>query len=139
MASVAKSGTPSLSSQTPPQANQISGLYAGEDIAAGDVCYIKSDGKIYQSNGTSANAAAEAYGIAVAEAKTGEALTLFRDVNVRYGSGLTPGQLLYVDSETAGGLADAATTGGVVAVAFAIDTTRIRFVGSVPGGDGTGA
>lgn len=129
MASVAKAGTPSLSSQTPPQANQISGLLAGEDIAAGDVCYIASDGDIMKSNGTSANAAAQAHGIAAAEAKSGEALTLYRDVNFRYGAGLTPGASLYVDT-TAGGLADAATTGGTAPVGFVVDDTRIRFHGS---------
>ena len=57
MAAISKSGTPSLSTAIPPTTNSLSGLYAGEAIAAGDACYIKtSDGKVYRSIGTAANA-----------------------------------------------------------------------------------
>jgi hypothetical protein len=43
-------------------------------------------------------------------------------------AGLTPGARYYV-SATAGALDDAATTGGTVAVAIAIDTTDIMVIG----------
>lgn len=128
MALIAKSGTPSLSSPTPSRENTITGLKAGEAIAAGDVCYIASDGSVMRSNGTAADAKAVAVGIAAAATPQGEALTLFVNVNFHYGSGLTPGAPLYVGA-TAGRLDSAATTGGTVAVARAIDTTRIRFSG----------
>ena len=129
MAQVAISGTPSLSSVQPPQNCSIVGLVAGEAIVGGAACYIKSDGKIWNSNGTSANAAARADGIAATSAAAGEALTLYRHVNFRYGSGMTPGARLYV-SATAGTLADAATTGGTAPVGFVVDATRIHFHGS---------
>lgn len=130
MATLAKSGTPSLATLTPPASCQIgSGMLAGEAIAAGDVCYIKSDGLVWRSNGTAATAPAKADGIAAKAASVGEAVTLFRNVDMHYGAGLTPGAGYFV-SATAGQLDDAATTGGTARVAFAVDATRIRFVGS---------
>jgi hypothetical protein len=131
MALIAKSGTPSLSSVLPPQTTVIgSGLKAGEDIAAGDACYIAADGTIMRSNGTAATASARADGIAAREAVSGEAVTLYRYVEFRYGAALTPGARLYVGA-TAGRLDGAATTGGTAPVALVVDATRIFFHGSV--------
>lgn len=124
MADIAKSGTPSLCSVVPPQSQQFT-LKAGEAIAAGDVCYIKSDGLAWKSNGTAATAPAKCDGMAAEACAVGEAVTLFFDVNFRYGSGLTPGARYYV-STNAGLLSDAATTGGTAPVAFAVDATRIH-------------
>ena len=128
MALITKSGTPSLASPYPSGGDAIRGLKAGEAIEAGDVCYIASDGTIMRSNGTAADAKAVAFGIAAGTTASGEACTLFRNVAFHYGSGLTPGQAFYVGA-TAGRLADAATTGGTVVVARAIDATRIQFTG----------
>jgi hypothetical protein len=125
MAVVAKSGTPSLSSVTPPQNCQIVGRLAGEAIAAGDACYIASTGQVMKSNGTAANAAAAVHGFAAMAAASGEAVTLYFDVNFRYGAGLTPGTKLYLFT-TAGQIGDAATTGGTAPIGFVIDATRIR-------------
>lgn len=124
MADIAKSGTPSLASVTN-QVNTLSGLLAGEAIAAGDLCYIKSDGKIWRTNGTAANAAAEVNGIALQAASVGEAVTIAWDVRVRYGAGLTPGAKIFA-SATPGAIADAATTGGTKQIGFVVDATRIH-------------
>lgn len=130
MAIVNKSGTPSLSSQLPPQNCQIaSGALAGEDIAAGDVCYVASDGTVMRSDGTAADAAAVADGIAAKAASEGEAVTILRNVTFKYGAGLTPGTRLYV-AATAGAIGDAATTGGTAPIGFVVDDTRIYFHGS---------
>jgi hypothetical protein len=133
MATVAKAGTPSLSSIIDPseaQAYQVgSGLKAGEDIAAGDVVYIASTGRFMKSNGTAATAPAKVRGIALGAATSGEALTVYRGVEVRYGSGMTPGAQLFA-SATAGLLDDAATTGGTAAVGYVVDATRIFIHGS---------
>jgi hypothetical protein len=128
MALIAKSGTPSLASPYPSHENTVTGLLAGEDIAAGDVCYIASDGTIMRSNGTAATAPAVGFGIAGGAATTGEAVTLFRRANFHYGAALTPGTPLYVGA-TAGRLDTAATTGGTVVVARVISPTRIAFSG----------
>ena len=132
MVDVAKSGTPSLSTLAPGGEAWVgSDLKAGVAIAAGDVCYIASTGKVLKSVGTTTNAAAKAHGIAVKAAALNEAVTLMRNVDLHYGSGLTPGAPYYVSATSTGGaLADAASTGGTGIVAFAIDGTRIRFVGS---------
>lgn len=125
MASVAKSGTVSLSTAIPPTTNSVSGLYAGEQINSGDACYIKtSDGKVYRSNGTAANAAAVVDGFALSDCPSGEVLSLYWGVNLRYGANLSPGTFVYLDT-TAGGLSDAATTGGTVPIGRVIDATRI--------------
>jgi hypothetical protein len=47
-------------------------------------------------------------------------------VVARYGSGLTPGARYFI-SATAGAIDDAATTGGTVAIGFAVSATRIKF------------
>lgn len=125
MAQIAKSGTPSLASVLPPQSQRISGLLAGEAIAAGDACYIKSDGRVWKSTGAAANAAAKVDGFAAVDAPVGEAVTLLFDVNFRYGAGLTPGARVYL-SATAGTLSDAATTGGTEPIGFCVDATRVH-------------
>jgi methyl coenzyme M reductase beta subunit len=126
MAAVAKSGTPSVSSDLVPQCNMTAGLLAGEAIAAGDACYIKSDGKIWLATGAAANAAARVVGFAAAAAAVGEAVTLYNDVNLRYGAGLTPGAVYYLSGTTAGALDTAASTGGTKPIAYAVDATRIH-------------
>lgn len=129
MADIAKSGTPSISTTVPCPAHHISGLVAGEAIAAGDMCYVKSDGKVWRSIGTAANAAAKTAGMALQAAAVGEGVSVYSGVNVRYGAALTPGAPYYIGA-AAGALADAATTGGTAPVAFAIDAARIRVLES---------
>lgn len=126
MSAVSKSGTPSLSTVTP-GANCFVGsnLKAGEAIAAGDACYIKSDGKAWLATGTANNAAAQVDGFAALAAAVGEAVTLLTDVDMHYGASLTPGARYYLGT-TGGTLDTATTTGGLIAIAKALDTTRIR-------------
>lgn len=124
MGDIAKSGTPSLSTVQPQPANRISGLLAGEAIAAGDACYIKSDGLVWKATGAAANAAAKVRGFAAEAAAVGEAVTLLHGVTIRYGSGLTPGADYFL-STNAGLLSTTSTTGGTAPVAFAVDATRI--------------
>lgn len=128
MASVSKSGTPSVSTLLPGGECYVgSGLLAGEAIGAGDACYVKaSDGKVWKSTGAAANAAAKVRGWAAGGAAVGEAVTLMSGVDFYYGSGLTPGTDYYLSGTTAGGLDTATSTGGTAAIAFAIDATRIR-------------
>lgn len=139
MATITKVGSPSLTSVLPPQNTTIVGLYAGEDIAAGDVCYINADATIMRSSGVQVDplnptdselAAARAYGIALTSAAAGEAITISRNINLRYGTGLTPGARLYV-GEDPGSLDDGPTDGGTEPVAFVLhDGRRIHFHGS---------
>lgn len=128
MALIAKSGTPSLASPYPTGGNVLRGLKAGAAIGAGDVCYVASDGTVMPSDGTAADAKAVGSWIAAGATQVGEAVTCFKNVSFHYGSGLTPGAPYYVGA-TAGRLDAAATTGGTVVVARAIDTTRIQFTG----------
>lgn len=125
MAQIAKSGTPSLASLLPQGADVLAGLLAGEALDHFDACYIKSDGKVWKSNGTSANAAAKVDGYASKATAVNEAVTLYKNVRVRYGAGMTPGTRVYL-SATAGTLSDAATTGGTAPIGFVVDATRVH-------------
>lgn len=126
MAAVAKSGTPSLATTLPGPEHMLSGRTAGEDLAAFDACYIKSDGKIWKSNGTSANAAAKVHGYAAQAYTSGDTdVTIYRGVRVRYGAGLTPGKDLFL-STTAGLLVDTATPGGTAPIGWVVDDTRVE-------------
>jgi hypothetical protein len=103
------------------------GLVAGEALLTAAPCYIKaSDGKVYMSNGTGANEAAELDGFTGKPYASGEPVTLWgRGVIFEYGTGMTPGAVLFI-ATTAGRLADAATTGDAVGVARVISATHIR-------------
>jgi hypothetical protein len=127
MAEVAKVQPVSYCSVVPPQSDTIVGLLAGEAIAAGDACYIKtSDGKVWKATGAAANAAALVRGFAFTDASVGEPVTLIDAGNFRYAIALSPNADLYLSGTVAGGLADAPSTGGVTPVAFVVDATRIR-------------
>lgn len=130
MADIAKVGVPSLATISPGVEHQVcKGALAGEAIAAGDLCYKKSDDLIWRSNGTSVNAAAKVRGIAAKAADSGQPVTVLRGVSFNYGSGLTPGADVYA-SATAGAIADAATTGGTAPIGFCEDATKIFIHGS---------
>lgn len=126
MAEITKSATASMSTLLPEPALRESELLAGETIAVGDACYIKSDGLVWRATGAAANAAARVRGFALEAAAAGDPVTLVHDVVIRYGAGLTPGADLYLSGTVAGGLADAASTGGTSPIAYAKDATRIR-------------
>jgi hypothetical protein len=128
MAEITKNGIPSISTVLPDAANRLAGdLFAGEALGACDACYIKtSDGKVYRSDGSAAAAAAKVRGFTAISAKTGQATSLYSQINFAYGTALTPGASYYLSGTILGGLADAASTGGTGEIAFAIDATRIR-------------
>lgn len=116
----------SLATRQPGAEHCITGLLAGENVAAGDACYIKtSDGKVYRSTGAAANAAAVVDGFAAENCNSGEAITLFHGVIFNYGSGLSPGTPYYLSGVTAGALADATSTGGTVVIGRSMDATRV--------------
>jgi hypothetical protein len=135
MAEVTKTGTPTVSTAAPIGAeHRLTGLTAGEEIAAGDAVYIKaSDGLVYKATGAAANEAARVAGFAPTPASAGEAVSIYRGMNVAYGPkvaavAVNPGTPLYLSGTVAGGLADAASTGGTIAIAYVIDTDgRIFF------------
>ncbi len=111
-------------------ANQIPaslGLVAGEALLAAAPCYIKaSDGKVYMSNGTAANEAAEVDGWTGKSYAVGEPVSLWgRGAIFEYATGMTPGAVLFAGT-TAGRLDTAATTGDAVGVARTINATHIR-------------
>ena len=118
----------SLATVQPGNEHQINGLLAGETVAAGDACYIKAaDGRIWRSTGAAANAAAQVDGFAAENATAGTALTLYHGVVFNYSQGgLTPGTSYYLSGTVVGGIADAASTGGTVVIARALDASRVH-------------
>jgi hypothetical protein len=117
--------SPSMDASTGMFALQVTDLLAGEDIAVCDACYIKSDGKVWRSLGSSDTAAAAFVGFCPRAAKSGQPVTLYGiGARFRYGSSLTPGAVYYVGA-TAGALDTAVTAGGRTPIALAIDDTDI--------------
>ncbi|MBA2627580.1 MAG: hypothetical protein H0U85_06175 [Gemmatimonadales bacterium] len=120
--------SPSMDVSTGELAPQITGLTAGEDLLAVAPCYIKTtDGKVYMSNGTAANEAAEFAGCTARATKSGQPTTLFAlGAQFRYAvfSGQA-GDKLYI-AATAGRLDTTASTGDAVGVARVIDAERIQ-------------
>jgi len=116
----------SIDANTAKHASQVPDLVAGEAILAGAACYVKSDGKIWMSNGTAANAASSFVGFAARAAAAGQPITVYGPgTRMRYAaSGLTPGTKLFLGT-TAGRLDTAATTGDAVGVAWAVSATDI--------------
>ena len=125
MAALAKSGNPSLCSPTPTREHTVAGGLANAAIAAGDACYIMSTGLIALSTGAAANAAAVVDGFAGGPAPAGESVTLFHDVHMHYGAGMTPGTPFYLSGTVPGGLDTVASVGGTVVIARALDATRV--------------
>jgi hypothetical protein len=118
MAAVAKTVVPSLATKTPCHAHISVPLVAGEALAAGDACYIHTDGRAYRSTGAAAAPAARVDGWATIAYPVGMPCTLYHDVLLAYGPAtLAPGTRLFVSDTTPGGLVTTATTGGTGPVA----------------------
>jgi hypothetical protein len=99
-------------------APQISGdLFAGEDLGALDLCYIKqADGLVYRSNGTAATEPASFDGVTPQAYLSGAAVTLYGPgTKMEYATGMTPGIRVYIGA-TAGRIDTAATTGDAVGI-----------------------
>lgn len=124
MANLVKSGRPSLATLEPGYEHQHNNLVAGEALDYGDFVYIASTGKVMKANGTAANAAALYDGVVLQAAAINDGVSIHQGVTIHYGSGLTPGARYYL-ATTAGLLSDAATTGGTVPCAKAVDSSRI--------------
>lgn len=134
MALLTRATDASVDASTAMFVEQISGKVAGENIDACAPCYVSAtDGLVYMSNGTAANAAAKVDGFSAESARAGQGVTLLgRGLRMRYSAGgLTPAALYYL-AATAGRLDTAATTGGTLALCKAIDTTDLKVVNIVP-------
>lgn len=103
-------------------------MYAGEAITHLDAVQIHTDGKVMLSNGAANTQAAAVHGYALEDAGIGDSVTLADDFVAPYGTGLTPGAPYYLSGTVEGGLADAASTGGLIKIAHAVDTVRVRFL-----------
>lgn len=125
MATVTRSASASPDTNMALTIAQVAGIVAGADIDAAAPCYIASDGFAYMSTGAAANAAARCRGFSAKAVKAGEPVDLLGEgARFNYGTALTPGADLFV-SATAGRLDDVASTGGTVAVAFAVSATDV--------------
>lgn len=127
MAEITKAtNSPSCGSMLPPHNSTLPALFAGEALGAFDACYIKaSDGLVYKSTGAAANAAAKVRGYASRKCNTGDPCTLWFDIEVQYADAtMTVGGNLFLSGTVAGGLADAASTGGTAAIGFAVTSSR---------------
>lgn len=131
---VTKSTKASVDASTALTTPPISGLIAGENIAACDMVYLKAaDGKVYRTTAAAADEKAKILGIAPRQANAGEPITVLQGPGLvaKYSdAGLTKAAVLYL-AEAAGQLSSTATTGDAVGVAQAIDTSNIRLTRAI--------
>ncbi len=129
MTLVTRVATASLDASSAMFAPQIPDLLAGEDIDNLAPCYIESaSGTLKMSDGTAATEPAEIVGFAAGPASLGEPVTVFgKGLRMKYGSGLTPGDILFI-AATAGRLDDAASVGDAVGVARVLTDTDIQVI-----------
>lgn len=126
MALVTRASDASIDASTAMVAPQITGLIAGEDLDVAAPCYIGSDGLVYMCDATAADQKAVLAGFTPRAVKSGQPVTLYSaGARFRYGTGLTPGAVLYLGA-TAGRLDAAPTVGDAVGVAQVITPTDIR-------------
>lgn len=133
MSAVTKVSAPSLATKLPPDTCKIGPYPIGEDIAAGDACYLKSDGKFWRSTAAAATAAAEVHGFAVEAALVAQrqSISLHTRVTLTYGSGLTPGAYLYLSASVAGGLDTASSANQLAPIGLVMpDGARVRVKGT---------
>lgn len=134
MADVTRVASAHLDASTGMYAVQITGLLLGEDCDAVDAMYIKTaDGKLYVADGGADDEEAEFIGFTPRAGKAGQPMTVYSlGARFQYGSGLSPGAGYFL-SGTEGILADAATIGGTVVIAVAINSTDILCVAAWTG------
>lgn len=127
MALVTKNSDAHVDASTAMMAPQLSGdLIAGEDLDSVAPCRIHTDGKVYMSDGSAADAEAKVDGFTPVSYKAGMAVTLYGPgTRFSYGTGLTPGANLYLHDAADGKLNTAATTGGTAVIARAVSATDI--------------
>lgn len=140
MAEVRRQAVASIATLTPCPAHTITGLTAGEEIPKGAFCYIKKNAsniaQAFLADGSAVDAEARAVGVAAEWAAADEAITLHRGVRYRWckklaDAGPDPGTLLYLSGTNEGELADAASTGGLLPIAFVVDEQgRIQLIGA---------
>jgi len=137
MAEITKDGLPSLCSQLPPHAHRIpfDGIddtvnCLGEDVVAGDICCVHSDGLVYKTDATGDAPVADAayHGMAAQSLSEGEPISLVWGERFSYAANLTPGEFLYPSGTVAGGLANTRAYDGQMPVAFAINETDIQLL-----------
>lgn len=133
MGLITRSTNAGIDASTAMYAPQITGLLAGQDLDVAAPCYIKtSDGKVYMTDATAANEAAECVGFTPRAVKSGEPVTLFgAGARFQYGTSLTPGNVLYLGA-TAGRLDSAATVGDSMGAAMVVDATDIVVIRTSP-------
>lgn len=126
MSLVTRTTKAGIDNSTAMYAPQLTGLYAGEALDIAAPCYIKSsDGKVYMSNATNVDEAAEFAGFTARAVAAEQPVTLFGlGARFQYGTSLTPGDVYYMGA-TAGRLDTGATTGDTMGIAMAVTATDI--------------
>jgi hypothetical protein len=126
MALVTRIATASMDLSSAQFAHQIPGLVAGEALDIAAPCYIDTDGLVYLSNATAVDKEAQICGWTPRAYLAGEPVTLMGEgARFKYGSGLTPGAVLYLGA-TNGRLDTAATTGDAVGCARVVSATDVE-------------
>jgi hypothetical protein len=132
MAVIVKSAKANLDATTGMIAPQVSGLIAGELLEAVSACRIHTDGKVYMSDASAADAEANFRGFVARKTRVGEPVTLYGLGTVfKYADGtLTPGASVFMGAAD-NQLDTVAQAGRAGAIAQAISTSNIVVVAAI--------
>jgi len=130
MAEITRVGRPTLSTVGAPPNTRLGGKVAGAAVEAGDLIYIKgADAKVYPATAAANDEKAVCAGIAGEKAGVGQGVTIVRNVNIGYATGMTPGTPVYVSGTAAGGLATTPTQAKQIPVGFVFDAEIVHITG----------
>lgn len=127
---IVRTGTPVVTSTLVLPANRMGGLTADEDIAAGDACHVTAAGGAQRSIAGASGAGADVRGFALTDSAQGQPVTLAFDVTMRYGSGLSGIECLYLSGIVYGGLSNTPVHEGTEPIAFVVNDTEIHLLQS---------
>ncbi len=123
MSAKTRSTVASLDANSDPHCHKITGLIAGEAIAALSACYIDAaDGLVYEAvDGDGC------HGFAPVAYRVGQAVTLYGPgATFDYSTSMIPGAVLYLSASVAGGLDTAGTGSNHPPVALCLNATDIQ-------------
>jgi hypothetical protein len=101
------------------------GYVAGEDLIAGDIVFLHTDGKFYKADASADDVNAQARGVVAKLQKTGEGVSVYYDVHMGGFTSLTPGGPVFLGNTP--GVPDLAAGTVVKVIGLVIDSETIHY------------
>jgi hypothetical protein len=92
----------------PDDTDRLPAMPAGEALAQGDACAVVAAGTVFKTDGTGTGVfatTAQVHGFCLKKTAVGDPVSLYRNGDLAYAAGLTPGTHVYASGTVKGGLA----------------------------------